>query len=102
MGPGALANLTEQNPVKMNEIYEARAEALLAVDEMIGSLMNELQSLRMLDNTYIFFCSDNGYHLGQHRLPPGKRLFFQHDLKVPLIVRGLGVPENATITQLTG
>jgi hypothetical protein len=50
-----------------------------------------------LDNTYIFFACDNGYHLGQHRLPPGKREIFQHDINVPLIVMGPGITRGSVV-----
>ena len=42
----------------------------------------------------------SGYHLGQHRLPPGKREVFQHDINVPFIVSGPGVPHNSINTHL--
>lgn len=41
-----------------------------------------------MDRTYFFFSCDNGYHLGQQRLPPGKREIFEHDINVALIVSG--------------
>merc|ERR1711871_336948 len=56
----------------------------------------------VLEKTYIIFSSDNGYHLGQHRLPDGKRLFFEHDINLPLIVRGPGVARGGTIHEMVG
>ncbi len=44
------------------------------------------------DNTYVVFASDNGYHLGQHRMPAGKQTAYDEDIHVPFIVRGPGVP----------
>ena len=51
---------------------------------------------------YIMFSSDNGYHLGQHRLPDGKRLFFEHDINLPLIIRGPGVAKGGTVAEMVG
>ena len=48
-------------------------------------------------NTYIFFISDNGYHIGQHRLTHGKRTAYEEDIRVPLMVRGPGVPAGRTL-----
>ena len=45
-------------------------------------------------NTYIVFSSDNGYHMGQHRLLPGKETAFDTDIRVPLIIAGPGVPSG--------
>ena len=39
-------------------------------------------------NTYFVFSSDNGYHMGEYRLMPGKMTAFDTDIHVPLIVTG--------------
>ena len=46
---------------------------LLSLDEMVAGLVEELRATGELENTYLFFTSDNGYHLGEHRLKVGKR-----------------------------
>jgi len=53
-----------------------RLRALQAVDDLIERLVDQLEKAGELDNTYIFFSTDNGYHLGQHRLQPGKNCGF--------------------------
>ncbi len=53
-----------------------------------------------LDNTYIFFTSDNGWHAGEHRLTAGKWTAYEEDVKVPLIVRGPGVPAGRTLPHM--
>jgi hypothetical protein len=53
-----------------------------------------------LENTYIVFTSDNGYHLGQHRFLNGKFQVYEEDIRVPLIIRGPGVREGATVDQM--
>ena len=40
------------------------------------------------------YTTDNGYHVSQHRLHPGKECGFEEDIHIPLIIRGPGVPEN--------
>ena len=37
-----------------------------------------LRATKQLDNTYIVFASDNGFHLGQHRMPAGKQTAYEH------------------------
>jgi len=51
-----------------------------------------LQETGELDNTYIFFTSDNGMHLGNHRFEQGKKTPYEEAIGVPLMVRGPGVP----------
>ncbi len=81
-------------------IYRNRLRSMLAVDEMVGDLVDTLRESGELDNTYIFFTSDNGFHLGQHRLDSGKWTAYEEDVRVPLLVRGPGVPEGRTLEHL--
>jgi hypothetical protein len=67
---------------------------MLAVDEMIAELIKTLEQNGQLENTYIVFTSDNGFHMGQHRLYEGKNTAYEEDIIVPFIVRGPGIPEN--------
>ena len=67
---------------------------------MIGHLEDELKAKGLAKNTYIIFSSDNGYHMGEYRLLPGKQTAFDTDIHVPLIVSGPGVPAGRTATQL--
>ncbi len=81
--------------------YRKRVEADLAVDDMIGHLEAQLQAKGLAKNTYFIFSSDNGYHMGEYRLDPGKQTAFDTDIHVPLIVTGPGVPAGKTVSQLT-
>jgi N-acetylglucosamine-6-sulfatase len=84
----------------MEDLYKNRLQSMLAVDEMVGRLTDTLQRSGELENTYIFFTSDNGYHMGQHRLTTGKWTAYEEDIRVPLIVRGPGVPEGRKLEHL--
>ena len=50
---------------------------------MVASLVETLDATGALENTYIVFTSDNGYHLGEHRLPLGKQSLHDESLRVP-------------------
>jgi arylsulfatase A-like enzyme len=77
-----------------DHFYRSRLRALQSVDELVESVVERLEELGILENTYIIYTSDNGYHIGQHRLPPGKTCGIEEDINVPLIIRGPHVPEN--------
>ena len=74
---------------------------MLAVVETVNAIIATLQKTGDLANTYIFFTSNNGYHQGQHRLPGGKDTGFEEDLRVPLIVRGPGIPAGGVLRHMT-
>ena len=78
----------------MEDLRKKRLRSMLAVDDMIGDLFDSLRETGELESTYVFFTSDNGYHLGQHRLGAGKWTAYEEDIRVPLVVRGPGVPEG--------
>lgn len=84
----------------IDKLYRRRLQTMLGVDDMLANVVSSLQKSGQLDNTYIVFSSDNGFHLGQHRLPPGKQTAFEEDIHVPLVVRGPGVPKGKTVDNL--
>ena len=75
--------------------------SLLAVDDAVARLVRALRSTHELNDTYILFTSDNGYLLGEHR-DTAKELPYEPSVKVPLIIRGPGVEQGATRTELAG
>lgn len=43
----------------------SRWQTLLSVDDLVETLVKKLEELKELNNTYVLFTSDNGYHTGQ-------------------------------------
>lgn len=78
----------------LDHYYRQRLRALQAVDELVETLVTQLDKAGILDDTYIIYSSDNGFHIGQHRLPPGKECGYEEDIRVPLIIRGPEVPKG--------
>ena len=94
--------LGETDIALLEQTYRKRAQSLQAVDEMVANFVAQLEALGQLDNTYIVFTSDNGYHLGEHRLPGGKNMPYEEDIRVPLLVRGPDVKAGEAVDALTG
>jgi N-acetylglucosamine-6-sulfatase len=92
MGGGLISKVTTR--------YRNRLETLLAVDEAVSSVVGALQTAGMLENTYILFTSDNGFMQGQHRLHQGKFVAYDASSKVPLLLRGPGIPPGAVSKEL--
>src|ERR687893_2856227 len=63
--------ITEAEASNIDDYYRQRLESMLAVDEMVGALVDELEAAGELDNTYIVFTSDNGWFGGEHRIRSG-------------------------------
>ncbi|KAL4925257.1 sulfatase family protein [Aspergillus undulatus] len=96
-GANWIRELPQQNASTIeyhDHFYRQRLRALQGVDELVDSIVTRLEASGQLDNTYIIYTADNGYHIGQHRLPPGKTCGFEEDIRVPLFIRGPGIPEN--------
>ncbi|KAH8891800.1 Arylsulphatase [Thozetella sp. PMI_491] len=93
--------LTPENVEFNDHFYRQRLRALQSVDELVDGIFERLERHRLLDNTYVFYTTDNGYHISQHRLQPGKECGFEEDINIPLIVRGPGVPENEVTEAVT-
>lgn len=92
----ALPPLTEAQIVALDTLYRHKMQSLQAVDEAVAHVMQTLAQTGQLDNTYIIYTSDNGFHLGQHRLLLGKGRPYEEDIAVPFIVRGPGVAPGTT------
>jgi N-acetylglucosamine-6-sulfatase len=87
--------LTSTNVQHLTTLYRDRLRALQSLDEMVGRLVDALKDTGELSDTYIFFTSDNGIYLGEHRLTH-KGAAYNASPHVPLLVRGPGVPHGVT------
>lgn len=67
-----LPQLSQEEVDYIDKFQRCRLRALQAVDEMVDRIITRLDDAGVLDNTYIFFSTDNGYHIGQHSMQPGK------------------------------
>jgi arylsulfatase A-like enzyme len=97
-----LAPLSDAEIAQMDQNYANGLLSLMRVDRFIASASDLLRSKGEMGNTYFVFYTDNGDHFGQHRLPHGKLQPYEEDTNYPLIVRGPGIPQGETRTQLVG
>ena len=93
----ATPSLTQAQIDQLQLDYEGRAGSLEAVDDHVAKLVKVLRQTKQLKNTMIVFVSDNGWLQGEHRIPGDKFLPYEESLRVPLVIRGPGVPKNQTI-----
>jgi arylsulfatase A-like enzyme len=60
------------------------------IDIQIGKVLDKLEAMGELDNTYIIYTSDHGMSIGRHGLM-GKQNLYEHTWRVPFIIKGPGI-----------
>jgi arylsulfatase A-like enzyme len=87
--PSWLHGIPFKDKAMMQAAYEGKLEELQDVDDQIDSILTNLADLGMLSDTWIFFVTDNGYMLGEHRLAK-KEVPYEECVGTPFVVGGPG------------
>ena len=79
------------------------------IDTEVGRLLKTLDDLKLADNTYVLYTTDNGpwlpfrHHGGSAGpLREGKGTTFEGGQRVPCVMRGPGIPAGTVCDELTG
>jgi N-acetylglucosamine-6-sulfatase len=78
----------------LEQTHRQRLASLVAVDEGVARIVAALRARGELSDTLLIFTSDNGFMLGEHRVLTGKILPYEPSIRVPLMMRGPGVPHG--------
>ena len=92
--------LNGRNKHKISVRNIRRLRSLRSVDDGVGRMIRLLRNIGELGSTYIFFLSDNGFMLGEHRISKGKFRPYEESSHVPLMVRGPGIPSGRVSREL--
>jgi arylsulfatase A-like enzyme len=92
--------LGKRDIARLTRAHRSRLESLLAVDDLVGGLVDELRTAGVLDETLFIYTSDQGYLKGEHRLK-GKERVYDPAVHVPLVIRGPGIPAGEARFQPT-
>jgi arylsulfatase A-like enzyme len=98
--PGFLQELPRLREDQIDEIeahHRRRLQCLQSVDDLVETVVQTLEATGQLANTYVVYTSDNGFHLGLHRMVEGKDTAYEEDIRVPFALRGPGVPAGRRI-----
>jgi arylsulfatase A-like enzyme len=89
-----LPRLSKDDIDKLRQRYRCRAASLLSVDEGVRKILKELERAGELGETLVIFTSDNAFFNGEHRVPKSKDKVYEAATRVPLMMRGPGVPDT--------
>jgi arylsulfatase A-like enzyme len=67
-----------------------------SIDRQIGRVLERLDAMGELDSTYVIYTADHGMAIGRHGLQ-GKQNLYEHTWRVPMVVRGPGIPEGRRV-----
>jgi N-acetylglucosamine-6-sulfatase len=90
----ALPVPTEEARARWIEAHRHSYEALLGVDDGVRSVLETLETEGMLDDTVVFFLTDNGFSFGEHRWV-AKSCPYDACVRTPFAVRVPGVAAHA-------
>jgi N-acetylglucosamine-6-sulfatase len=94
-----IPRLSDLEKADIDRRYRGRIESLLSVDDEIKRMVKLVRKYGDKRKTFFIFTSDNGLEMGAHRVE-FKDYLYEEGERVPLIIRGPGVPQNATRDQL--
>ena len=63
------------------------------LDDQVAKFITLIEDSGHMDNTIVFFLSDNGYHLGSHGLG-NKITMHEESVRVPMFAFGRGIPKG--------
>ena len=69
------------------------------MDYDIGRILDTLEARGLRENTIVIYTSDHGLGVGQHGLM-GKQNLYDHSMRIPLIMRGPGIPRGMSCDAL--
>lgn len=66
------------------------------IDIQVGRVLDKLEEMGELKNTYIIYTADHGMAIGRHGLQ-GKQNLYDHTWRVPFIVKGPGIKSGSRV-----
>jgi N-acetylglucosamine-6-sulfatase len=91
--------MTSEDISYLTRQYRSRLASMLAVDDLIGAVVQALSANGELENTVLIFTSDNGFMYGEHRMAE-KLALYEESIRVPLYIRAPGMTGPSQVDAL--
>ena len=98
----ALPRLDRATKRYYDRVFRRRVLSATSIDRTVLAVVRALRATGQLDETYLVFTSDNGWHAGEHRMPEGKNTPYDEDIAVPFAIRGPGIEPGTVVHHVTG
>jgi N-acetylglucosamine-6-sulfatase len=76
--------------INFDQFYRDYCRTLMAVDESVGAVYDELERRGLLNDTLFIYMGDNGFQFGEHGLID-KRTMYETSMRVPMIAHCPGL-----------
>ena len=70
----------------LDYLYRRYCESLLAVDDSVGRVLDQLKKMGIHDDTLVIYMGDNGFMWGEHGLID-KRVSYEESIRVPMMMQ---------------
>jgi N-acetylglucosamine-6-sulfatase len=83
----------------LEDWHKRRVEMLEGVADNLKKIVTALRETGQYRNTYIVFTNDNGLMMGEHGISGTKSAPYEESIRVPLAIRGPGIPAGVVREQ---
>lgn len=94
----SLPLLTDAQIKSADSFQRGRLRTTRGIEDLLEQVLAALVAAGKLDTTYVFLASDNGLLMGEHRAVGRKNNHYEETIRVPLMVRGPGVPAGQVLS----
>lgn len=82
----------------LDYLYRRYCESVLAVDDSVGRVMDQLKKMGVYDDTLVIYMGDNGFMWGEHGLID-KRVAYEASIRVPMIMQCPDLYEGGKVVE---
>lgn len=93
------SRIQPQSDEQLREIIANTYGQIALIDHNVGRILIALEEAGLADNTLVIYISDHGDWLGDHGLILKGPMHYEGLLRVPMIIRGPGVPAAKVVDE---